>query len=108
MRRDGEIDAGFLPPSADGRPRPRMGLEGAEAVRREGDAAALTQEDGMAKTWLEVALSGPWTRKNQPRIPITVEEIVADGIAAAHEGAAIIHVHPYDPETGRQKDDADI
>jgi 3-keto-5-aminohexanoate cleavage enzyme len=62
----------------------------------------------MAKTWLEVALSGPWTRKNQPRIPISVDEIVADGIAAAHEGAAIIHVHPYDPETGRQKDDADI
>ena len=62
----------------------------------------------MPKTWLEAALSGPWTRKNQPRIPISVEEIVADGIAAAHEGAAIIHVHPYDPETGRQKDDADI
>lgn len=62
----------------------------------------------MAKTWLEVALNGPWTRKNQPRIPITVAEIVADGIAAAREGAAIIHVHPYDPETGRQKDDAEI
>ena len=62
----------------------------------------------MPKTWLEAALSGPWTRKNQPRIPISVEEIVADGIAAAHEGAAIIHVHPYDPATGRQKDDADI
>ena len=62
----------------------------------------------MPATWLEAALSGPWTRKNQPRIPITVAEIVADGIAAANEGAAIIHVHPYDPETGRQKDDADI
>ncbi|HEX4505784.1 MAG TPA: 3-keto-5-aminohexanoate cleavage protein [Alphaproteobacteria bacterium] len=62
----------------------------------------------MPKTWLEAAPNGPWTRKNQPRIPITVEEIVADGIAAAHEGAAIVHVHPYDLETGRQKDDADI
>jgi uncharacterized protein (DUF849 family) len=62
----------------------------------------------MAKTWLEAALNGPWTRKNQPRIPVTVDEIVADGIAAAGEGAAIIHVHPYDPGTGRQKDDADI
>jgi uncharacterized protein (DUF849 family) len=62
----------------------------------------------MPKTWLEAALSGPWTRKNQPRIPISVEEIVSDGIAAANEGAAIIHVHPYDPQTGRQKDDADI
>jgi 3-keto-5-aminohexanoate cleavage enzyme len=62
----------------------------------------------MERTWLEVALNGPWTRKNQPRIPIAVAEIVADGIAAANEGAAIVHVHPYDPETGRQKDDADI
>jgi uncharacterized protein (DUF849 family) len=62
----------------------------------------------MPKTWLEAALSGPWSRKNQPRIPITVAEIVADGIAAANEGAAIIHVHPYDEATGRQKDDADI
>jgi len=62
----------------------------------------------MTKTWLEAALSGPWTRKNQPRIPISVAEIVADGIAAADEGAAIIHIHPYDPDTGRLKDDADI
>ncbi len=62
----------------------------------------------MTKTWLEVALSGPWTRKNQPRIPVSVAEIVADGIACAEAGAAIIHVHPYDEATGRQKDDADI
>lgn len=62
----------------------------------------------MPKIWLEAALSGPWTRKNQPRIPVSVAEIVADGIAAAREGAAIIHIHPYDEATGRQKDDADI
>ena len=62
----------------------------------------------MPKTWLEAALSGPWTRKNQPRIPVTVAEIVADGIACAEAGAAIIHVHPYDEATGRQKDDAYI
>ncbi len=37
-------------------------------------------------------------------IPITVDEVVADGLAAVAEGAAIVHVHAYDPETGRQND----
>ena len=31
--------------------------------------------------WIEVALNGPWTRARQKLIPITVEEIVAEGIA---------------------------
>lgn len=58
--------------------------------------------------WLEAALNGPWTRARQPRIPITVEEIVADGIACAKAGAAIIHLHAYDEASGRQKDDWQI
>jgi uncharacterized protein (DUF849 family) len=57
--------------------------------------------------WLEVALNGPWGRALQPKIPITVQEIVADGIACAREGAAIVHVHAYDLATGRQRDDAE-
>ena len=62
----------------------------------------------MSSTWLEVALNGPWSRSRQPRIPITVAEIVAEGIACVGEGAAIVHVHAYDEATGRQRDDADI
>jgi 3-keto-5-aminohexanoate cleavage enzyme len=58
-------------------------------------------------TWLEVALNGPWGRGLQPRIPVSVREIVADGIACAKEGAAIVHVHAYDAATGRQRDDAE-
>jgi uncharacterized protein (DUF849 family) len=58
--------------------------------------------------WLEAALNGPWTRAIQPGIPVTVDEIVADGIACADAGAAIIHVHAFDPEIGRQKDDWEI
>lgn len=60
------------------------------------------------KVWLEAALNGPWTRERQPGIPVRVEEIVAEGIAAAREGAAIIHAHAYDAASGRQKDDADL
>lgn len=58
--------------------------------------------------WLEVALNGPWSRERQPGIPIYADEIVEQAIACAHEGAAIIHFHPYDPHTGRQRDDAEI
>ena len=60
------------------------------------------------KTWVEVALNGPWSRKTQPRIPITVDEIVEEGIACVKAGASIVHVHAYDDATGRQKDDPDL
>ncbi len=62
----------------------------------------------MRKVWIEAALNGAWTRERQPGIPILKEEIVADGIAAAKAGAAIIHLHAYDPATGRQRDDYDL
>ena len=58
--------------------------------------------------WLEAALNGPWSRRLQPKIPVSVAEIVADGIACARAGAAIIHVHAYDEATGRQRDDPDL
>jgi 3-keto-5-aminohexanoate cleavage enzyme len=48
------------------------------------------------RTWLEVALNGPWGQGRQPGIPVRVADIVAEGIACAREGAAIVHVHAYD------------
>ena len=59
-------------------------------------------------TWIEAALNGPWGRGIQPGIPVAVSEIVADGIACAEAGAAIVHLHAYDEATGRQKDDWQI
>jgi len=59
----------------------------------------------MSRVWIEAALNGPWGRHRQPGIPITVAEIVADGLAAADAGAAIIHVHAYDSASGQQRDD---
>lgn len=50
----------------------------------------------MAKIWIEAALNGPWSRARQPAIPDTIPAIIADGIACAEAGAAIIHVHAYD------------
>ncbi|HUR73473.1 MAG TPA: 3-keto-5-aminohexanoate cleavage protein [Sporichthya sp.] len=62
----------------------------------------------MRAVWVEAAVNGPWSRRWQPGIPVSVEEIVADGIACAEAGAAIVHVHPYDEATGLQRDDPDI
>lgn len=59
----------------------------------------------MPKVWIEVALNGPWGRERQPTIPVSVEAIVAEGIATAKAGAAIVHLHAYDENTGRQRDD---
>jgi uncharacterized protein (DUF849 family) len=50
----------------------------------------------MRKVWIEAALNGGWGRAMQPGIPVTVEEIVAEGVACARAGATIIHIHAYD------------
>lgn len=60
------------------------------------------------KTWLEVALNGPWGRERKPKAPTTVEKCVEQGIACVEAGAAIIHVHAFDAEADRQNDDPEI
>jgi len=60
----------------------------------------------MKKTvWLEAAINGAAGRALQPRIPITPEEIIADALACAEAGAAIVHLHVYD-STGAPVEDA--
>lgn len=63
------------------------------------------EEDGGRGTWVEVALNGAWGRERQPRAPYAEAEIIAEGIACARAGAAIIHVHAYDEATGLQRDE---
>jgi 3-keto-5-aminohexanoate cleavage enzyme len=50
----------------------------------------------MRKVWIEVALNGAWSRALQPGIPDTVDAIIAEGVACAKAGAAIVHTHAYD------------
>ena len=57
------------------------------------------------KTWIEVAVNGVWTRTLQPNIPITAEEMIKDGIACVRAGAALVHAHTLNPETGKQNSD---
>ncbi|MBI2735538.1 MAG: 3-keto-5-aminohexanoate cleavage protein [Rhodospirillales bacterium] len=58
--------------------------------------------------WLEVALNGAWSRARQPLMPVAVADIVAEGVACAEAGAAVIHLHAYDQQTGNPCEDADI
>ena len=62
----------------------------------------------MSKTIVECALNGPWSRAAQPLIPITIAECIADGVACVRAGASVLHVHPYDETTGKQRDDWQI
>ena len=56
----------------------------------------------MRKTILTCAVTGNLTRVDQhPGLPVTPEQIANAAIAAAAAGAAIVHLHVRDPETGR-------
>jgi len=41
------------------------------------------------------------TPSMSPYLPITPDQIVADAVAAAEAGAAMLHLHARDPVTGR-------
>ena len=43
-----------------------------------------------------------------PHLPITPSEIAEAAIGAAEAGAAIIHLHARDPETGRPTPDPSV
>ncbi len=59
------------------------------------------------KTWIEVAVNGAWTRKYQPKIPVTAKEVTADGVACIKAGAAVIHAHTLEPDSGKQNGNVD-
>lgn len=49
---------------------------------------------------IECSLNEQVTKSENPNVPIAVDEVVADGLAAAEAGAAILHFHARDPATG--------
>jgi 3-keto-5-aminohexanoate cleavage enzyme len=59
-----------------------------------------------SKVWLEVALNGAWSKARQPLAPYSIDDIIDEGVACAGEGAAIVHLHAYDPH-GQPWEDAD-
>ncbi len=58
------------------------------------------------KTIITCAVTGAiHTPSMSPYLPITPDEIVASAIEAAHAGAAVLHIHARDPETGEPRQD---
>ncbi len=42
---------------------------------------------------VEAAINGATTRRRNPHVPLTVEELAADALACFDAGAAIVHHH---------------
>jgi 3-keto-5-aminohexanoate cleavage enzyme len=57
---------------------------------------------------VEVALNGAWTRRVQPHMPVTPDEIIAEGVACAETGASVVHFHAYDAASGEQTTEVDV
>lgn len=56
----------------------------------------------MTNVILTCAITGSiHTPSMSPYLPFTAEDIAAQAIGAAHEGAAILHLHARDPQSGR-------
>lgn len=61
------------------------------------------------KVIITCALTGGMTVPSQnPAIPVTVEEIVDEGVASYEAGASILHVHVREPATGRPSADLEL
>ena len=52
------------------------------------------------KLIIEAAINEQSSKADNPNVPITAEECAVDALAAAEAGAAIVHFHARDPETG--------
>lgn len=56
----------------------------------------------MSKTFLTCAVTGNLTKPDQtPHLPITPEHIARDCLEAAEAGAAAVHIHVRDPQSGK-------
>jgi 3-keto-5-aminohexanoate cleavage enzyme len=52
------------------------------------------------KVIIEAAINEQSSKAANPNVPVSAEECAADALAAADAGAAIVHFHARDPETG--------
>jgi len=61
------------------------------------------------KVIITAALTGAATMRNQnPNVPHTKEEFVAEAVKCCENGASIVHIHARDPENGLPTADLDI
>jgi len=61
------------------------------------------------KTFITCAVTGNLTRPEQtPHLPITQQHIADECLGAARAGAAVVHIHVRDPQTGRPSMDVGL
>lgn len=61
------------------------------------------------KTFITCAVTGNLTRPEQtPHLPITPQHIADECLGAARAGAAVVHIHVRDPQTGRPSMDVGL
>jgi uncharacterized protein (DUF849 family) len=78
-------------------------------VRRTVEGTAKSPAKASSKTIISCAITGAIHVPAQtPHLPCTPEEIAEQAIAAAEAGAAILHLHARDPETGRPTADPEV
>ena len=59
------------------------------------------------KIVITAALAGNWVYKtHNPNVPYTAKEFVDEAIHCRESGAAVVHIHARDPETGRTTSEA--
>ena len=63
----------------------------------------------MPSVFLTCALVGNFTtRQHNPALPITPAEIAGQALDAWRAGAAIVHIHVRDPQTGKPSRDVNL
>ena len=63
----------------------------------------------MSKVIISCAVTGSvHTPTMSPHLPITPDQIASEAIGAAEAGAAVLHLHARDPETGRPSPDPEL
>lgn len=55
----------------------------------------------ISEVFITCAVTGGGNRPNHTNVPVTPEQIAVSAIEAARAGAAAVHIHVRDPETGR-------
>ncbi|TWA72810.1 uncharacterized protein (DUF849 family) [Azospirillum brasilense] len=69
----------------------------------------ITPKKSARKVIITCAVTGSiHTPSMSPHLPVTPDQIAAEAIAAVEAGAAIVHLHARDPETGRPTQDPDL
>lgn len=63
----------------------------------------------LPRVFITCAITGNLTLPEQtPHLPITPEQIATSALEAAEAGAAIVHIHVRDPQTGRPSMELDL